>query len=176
MTNNTETSQQTALVVIDVQKALFEKSTPIYRAETLLQNINALIARAHEQNVPVFFFRHNNKSFLAHGSDGWQMHSALEPTPADSVLEKQHGSGFVDTSFQQDLQARNVTRLVITGLVTNGCIRATTEDALQRGYTVVLVKDAHSTYQKAAAKIIDEWNQKLADQGAEVVSTEAVEF
>jgi nicotinamidase-related amidase len=167
---------QSALVVIDVQRALFEKSTPVYGAEALLCNINALIHRAHQQGIPVFFFRHSNQSFLAHGSDGWQFHPALKLDAADILLEKTHGSAFQDTCFHQALQERKISRLVVTGLVTNGCVRATCEDARKRGYTVVLVKDGHSSYQRDAVKIIDEWNERLCAQGIELLTAEAVQF
>jgi nicotinamidase-related amidase len=45
----------TALLVIDVQKELFEKSTPIYNADKLLENICNLINQAHGANIPVFY-------------------------------------------------------------------------------------------------------------------------
>ena len=47
-------SASLALLVIDVQKELFEKSTPIYAADQLLENICALIDQAHSAQVPVF--------------------------------------------------------------------------------------------------------------------------
>ncbi|QPC83705.1 cysteine hydrolase [Phototrophicus methaneseepsis] len=172
---NTE-DLQTALVVIDVQQALFEKKTPIHRAEVLLCNINSLVDCAHEKGIPIFYFRHTNKSFLAYGTAGWQLHPALRPDTVDILLEKEHGSAFQDTSLHQALQERQINRLIVTGLVTNGCIRATCEDAKKHGYDVVLVKDGHSTYQRDAAKIIDEWNERLSTQGIEVLTTEAIRF
>lgn len=172
--NNAE--QRTALIIIDMQQALFEKTTPVFCAEALVCNINSLIACAHEKAIPVFFFRHVNKSFLAYGSAGWQLHPALNPTSTDIVLEKTHGSAFQETCLHQTLQERQIKRLVVAGLVTNGCIRATCEDAQKHGYEVILVKDGHSTYQRGATKIIDEWNDRLGEQGIEVVVTQAVQF
>ena len=43
----------TVLLVIDVQKGLFEKTTPIYKAKQLLENINILIDKARQENVPM---------------------------------------------------------------------------------------------------------------------------
>ena len=40
-----------ALLVIDVQKGLFEKSIPIYQAETFLENLKTLIDRARQTQV-----------------------------------------------------------------------------------------------------------------------------
>ena len=174
--SDANTSRQSALVVIDVQRALFEKRTPVYHADALLRNIASLVDRAHAHGCPVFVFRHSNQSFLAHGSDGWQLHPAFNPTAADILLDKQHGSAFVDPSFQQQLQARGVHRLVVTGLVSNGCVKATCEDALKLGYAVALVEDGHSSYHKDAAQIIEEWNRRLSASGVEVVAADAVDF
>lgn len=166
--------ERAALIIIDVQQALFEKTTPIPNPGALLQTINRLIKQAHEREIPVFFFRHANKSFLAPGSAGWNLHTDLHPSASDIVLEKQHGSAFQDTPFDQELHARKVTRLIVTGLVTNGCVRATCEAALKRGYAVTVVKDGHSTYQKGAAAIIEEWNQRFSEQGIEVVMSDDI--
>ena len=38
-----------ALLVIDVQQGLFKKSAPIYMADRLLENINALANRAQDE-------------------------------------------------------------------------------------------------------------------------------
>jgi nicotinamidase-related amidase len=67
-------------------------------------------------------------------------------------------------------------RLVITGLVTHGCVKATCIGAKDLGYKVVLVRDGHSNYRKDAAKIIEEWNQRLGDGGVELLSTHEISF
>jgi nicotinamidase-related amidase len=67
-----------ALLVIDVQKGLFKKSTPIYKAEQLLGNINTLIRRAEHAGAPVVYIQHANKmlvegrSSYAHSPDARQ--------------------------------------------------------------------------------------------------------
>jgi nicotinamidase-related amidase len=162
---------QSALLIIDVQRALFEKKTPIYMADELLQNIGYLVDRAHESGMPVIYIQHANKSFLAEGTDGWQLHPTLKPIESDTIIQKNHGNAFQKTTLKQELEARNIDTLVITGLVSNGCVRATCMGAIQLCYRAVLVKDGHSTYQKKAASIIDEWNQKLADEGLAVLPT-----
>ena len=66
--------------------------------------------------------------------------------------------------------------LVITGLVTHGCVRATCLGGLERGYKVVLVSDGHSNYSKDAPQIIDKWNKAICDKGAELLETKDVEL
>ena len=64
-----QTTQQTALLMIDVQKGLFEKSKPIYKADQLTQNINYLISTARQADVPVFFVQHSSEGVLKMGSE-----------------------------------------------------------------------------------------------------------
>ncbi len=163
-----------ALLVIDMQRGLFAKRTPIYQAEQLLANVNALAARAHESGVPVFYVQHTDKRDLAEGSDGWQLHPALEPQPEDGRIRKRHGSAFQETPLAQQLQAEGITRLVVTGLVTHGCVKATCLDAVRLGYHVTLAADGHSSFSPQAAQLIEEWNRKLAEAGVTVRPSEGI--
>ncbi len=169
-------SNTAVLLVIDVQQALFEKSTPIYHADELLHNIQSLIDSAYQADTPVIFVQHANDSFLAEGSSGWQLHPSLQPKASDLMIHKRHGSALEDTPLQAELQARGIQTLVVTGLVTHGCVKATCEDAKKHGYRVILVEDGHSNYHKQAAAMIQEWNQKLSGGGIELLPTQAVDF
>ena len=80
------TSKDTALLVIDVQQGLFEKSHPIHKADQLLDNINALVVKAHTAGVPVFYVQHEDARDLAHGSKGWQLHPRLQDLLAPKRL------------------------------------------------------------------------------------------
>lgn len=165
-----------ALLVIDVQQGLFGKSTPIYKAEELLQNITLLIDRAHRNNIPVFYIQHSDLRTLVKGSSDWQLHPRLQPLATDCIIHKQHGNAFEETALEEVLQSRNVTSLVITGLVTHGCVRATCLGALQLGYRVILAEDGHSSFSKEAAKLIEEWNQKLSAMEAELKPASEIDF
>ncbi len=165
-----------ALLVIDVQQGLFNKSTPIYRAEDLLRNINSLVNRAHQAGAPVVYVQHSAAKQLVKGSQDWQLHRGLQPQRSDSIVHKEHGNAFEATPLQEILQAQGVKDVVICGLVTHGCVRATCLGALELGYRVVLAGDAHSSYSKDAARLIEEWNQKLGDLGVEVKLSGEIEF
>jgi len=178
--NESGTKQQTpdqtnvALLVIDVQQGLFKKST--YKADQLLHNINTLLDRAHREGVPVFFIQHSGAKTLVKGSPDWQLHPQLHRLATDPVVHKEHGNAFEDTVLDAALKAGQVTNLVVAGLVTHGCVRATSIGALQLGYGVTLVKDGHSSYSNQAAKLIDEWNQKLSAMNVVLKSTSEIEF
>ena len=165
-----------AMIVIDVQKGLFERSIPIYKAESVLENINILIKGARDVGVPVIFIQHSNKTTLVKGSDAWQLHPAIQPLDNEEIVHKLHGNAFKDTILHDWLEHRNVNVLIITGLVTHGCVKATSLGAIEKGYKVVLVCDGHSNYSKDAFKMIEKWNQAIKKEGAELIGTQDVDF
>ena len=165
-----------ALLIIDVQQGLFERPTPIYKADALLKNIGTLVDCAHRAGAPVFYVQHSDKRFLVKGSDDWQLHPDLHPLDTDRIIHKQHGSAFKDTDLGQALKSRNVKSLVVAGLVTHGCVRATCLDAKRLGYRVILAQDGHSNFSQQAAKLIEEWNQKLNAKMIELKSTREIKF
>jgi nicotinamidase-related amidase len=165
-----------ALLVIDVQQGLFRKSTPLYNAEELLEKINLLVDCAHLESAPVFYIQHSDSRALVKGSKDWQLHPELHPQRIDTIVHKQHGNAFEDTNLDELLRTKNISSLVVTGLVTNGCVKATCLGARQLGYRVILVKDGHSSYSNAAARLIEEWNQKLSAQNCELKAASEIEF
>jgi nicotinamidase-related amidase len=92
------------------------------------------------------------------------------------LLDKTHGDAFQDTELDALLRAKSIDTVYVTGLVTEGCVRATCLGALKRGYHVVLVADAHSSFHRDAASRIRYWNEKLAEQLDAVVPASEVDF
>jgi nicotinamidase-related amidase len=173
-----QNSQQRAmaLLVIDLQKGLFEKSTPIYKAKQVLENINTLLDRARQAGVSVFFIQHSDKRVLVRGSDAWRLHPEIQPLAEEVVIHKLHGNAFEETNLREELDKRNVSVVVMTGLVTHGCVKATCLGAIEEGYKVVLVSDGHSSYSKDAAQLIEKWNQAIGEKGADLIEAQKVRF
>lgn len=165
-----------ALLVIDVQHGLFQKSTPIYHADQLLQNLNALIDRARANGVPVIYVQHSDPRHLVKDSPGWKLHPRLRQPEKETVIHKVQGNAFEGTELSELLRQEKVGRLVVAGLVTHGCVKATCLGGRALGYPVTLVSDAHSSYSQEAARLISEWHAKLAQAGVTLRSTEAVAF
>jgi nicotinamidase-related amidase len=176
MMNENRNQSNRALLVIDVQKGLFERATPIYDAEQVLENINTLIHKARQEGVPVIFIQHSNDNTLVKGSDAWQLHPEIQPLNDENIIYKIHGNAFIDTNLADELEKRNVRELVVTGMVTHGCVRATSLGAIDKGYKVVLVKDGHSNFSKDAPQLIEKWNHAIGEKGAELIETKDVSF
>lgn len=165
-----------ALLIIDVQRGLFNKKIPIYKADSLLGNINLLVSKAHLKQIPVIYIQHSNDSILVYGSEDWQLHESIQPSKEDELVHKKHGNAFEETNLQEILQSKAVNCLIITGLVTHGCVKATSFGALKLGYKTILVEDAHSNYSKDASDLINKWNDQLKKSGALVMETLEIKF
>ena len=165
-----------ALLVIDVQQGLFEKSTKIYQADQILKNINTLITAARVAGSPVIFIQHSNENSLAYGSRDWQLHPEIQPQAGEMLIHKRLGNAFEKTDLHPVLQSLGVQTVVVSGLVTHGCVRATAIGGLELGYRVILVSDAHSNFSKDAPKLIEKWNHDLGEMGAELLPTAAIHF
>jgi nicotinamidase-related amidase len=168
--------RKTILLVIDVQRALFTRPTPVYEPYKLIENINTLVARAQLYGVQVVFLQHVNESFLKKGTSGWDFHPDLSHKKSDLTIQKNQGNALVETALLSVLESRGIKNLIITGLVTQGCIRATALGGLAMDYRVVLVKGGHSNYNKNAPKVIEQREKELEEAGVVVVSRGEIDF
>jgi maleamate amidohydrolase len=66
----------------------------------------------------------------------------LRPADGEPVVVKQYASGFFGTSLAATLRASGVDTVVVTGVSTSGCVRATATDALQHGFRPIVVREA----------------------------------
>jgi nicotinamidase-related amidase len=172
-------SSSTALLVIDVQVCNFDESAPVYGSGGLLSKIRSLIAQARAAGLPVVYIQHcGPKGAIDEpGTPGWKTHPTIAPLQDDVAIEKHHPDAFQDTSLQRELDSRGIKRLIITGMQTEYCVDTTCRRAYSLGYDVVLVEDAHSTWDTdllTAPQIIAHHNEVLG--GWFVESKEASEI
>lgn len=168
--------ENTALLVIDVQMALFSRPTPIYKADDLISNINSLVEMFQLSNAFVVYIQHSNNKMLIKDSEGWGFHPDLNFKEDDPFIYKIHGNAFKGTNLKQVLESRGIEDIVITGLVTQGCVKATSIGATELGYRVILVEDGHSNYHKEAPKIIEEWNLIFGKEQGDLFSANEISF
>ncbi|MCD0504911.1 cysteine hydrolase family protein [Bordetella petrii] len=141
-----------AVLVIDVQEALFRPPPRPAEADAVVARINTLAARARGHGAPVIHIQHQSPDGeLAHGSAGWRLFGALQRMPDDRVVGKTTADAFLRTELAGLLQQLGTTRLVICGYATEFCVDTTVRQAAARGYPVVLAADAHTTHDKPHA-------------------------
>jgi nicotinamidase-related amidase len=175
------TNQKTALLLIDIQQAMFGPEEMCHTPERMLTNASDLLVRARAARVPVFHVQHCEEpgSPLAHKSAGWQIHPRVAPQGGEPVTEKWACSSFYNTELDSRLRIAGIERLVIAGLQTEFCIDTACRVAQSLGYAVTLVGDAHSTFDSSvlnAGKIIEHHNRVLSGIVESVTPVQEIAF
>jgi len=130
-----------ALLVVDVQVGVMRQS---WDAARITANVSRAVERARAAGVPVIWVQHSDNE-LPSGSPAWQWVPELKRTENELLIHKQFNSSFEQTSLDDELAKLGASHIVLAGAATNWCIRATAYGALDRGYDLTLVEDAHTT-------------------------------
>lgn len=133
--------KQGVLVVVDVQVGVLRDA---WDAERVIGNVARTVERARASGTPVLWVQHADDE-LAHGSAEWQWVPELVPAKGEPLIHKHFNSSFEQTTLEAELAALGATHITLAGAASNWCIRATAYGALERGYDLTLVKDAHTT-------------------------------
>ncbi|HSN77217.1 MAG TPA: isochorismatase family protein [Anaerolineae bacterium] len=129
------------LVVVDVQVGVVAES---WDAPRVIGNVARAVQRARDEGAPVVWVQHADDD-LPQGSPQWQWVPQLAPAAGERQIHKRFNSAFEDTELDAALAEMGTTHIVLAGAATNWCIRATAYAALDRGYDLTLLKDAHTT-------------------------------
>lgn len=147
-----------ALLLIDVCKAYWTEDSPLDLranppAAASPDSMRRLLATARASGVPIIWtqghYTHPDMAdaglfFLKakmldislegdkRGLNGWL--EGLEPAPKEHLVKKQFPSAFFGTTLASQLHVLNVDTLVICGVSTSGCVRASTLDAMCHGF------------------------------------------
>ena len=136
------TPKTTALLVVDAQVGVMAS---VWESHRVVRNIEQLVSKARAADVPVIWVQHSNDEELKQGSANWKLLPNFVPTTGEPVIHKRYNSSFANTDLDQRLKALGISNIVLSGALTNWCIRSTAYAALERGYHLTLVSDAHST-------------------------------
>lgn len=130
-----------ALLVVDVQTGVMHEA---WDAARVVEKIGLAVEKARRDGAPVIWVQHADDNLIS-GSPDWQIVPELAPAADETHIYKEFNSSFERTALEETLARLGVTRIVLAGAATNWCIRATAYAALERGYDLTLLEDAHTT-------------------------------
>lgn len=143
---------KSALLVIDVQRALFDGAPRPFEADAVVARINSLATRARASGAPVVFIQHESPgSALEFGSSSWTLEQRLNVQADDRFVRKTTPDSFLGTNLHEVLEALRISHVVVSGYASEFCVDTTVRRAAALGYSVTLASDAHTTHDKAHA-------------------------
>lgn len=156
-----EFGRRPALLVIDFVQAYLVPGSPLYAGvEAARDGAVALLAAARGAHIPVI---HTHVTYQPGGRDGGVFFRkipalacfetgthpelaafapGLEPLAGETVIPKQYASAFFGTSLASTLTTLGVDTVLIAGVSTSGCVRASAVDCCQHGFVPAVVRDA----------------------------------
>lgn len=173
--------QNPALVLVDFAQAYFDRDCDLYAGvEEALASALRIREVAHACGIPVvltevnyqpggldggrFFEKAKPLRAFVKGEKTAEFAQGLVPRPDEVVVTKQYPSAFFGTSLAATLTSRRIDSVILTGLTTSGCVRASCVDAMSHGFTTSVVRDACGDRHPAPheANLFD-MNAKYAD-------------
>ncbi|GAA1605852.1 N-carbamoylsarcosine amidohydrolase [Kribbella sancticallisti] len=155
-----EPERRPAVLAVDLMRAYFDADSPLcLPSDGCLYSAGRVIAAARAVQVPVL---HTRVAYGPGGIDGGlfvrkvtalrqlfdgggamgELMPQVAPTAEELVLVKQYASAFFGTSLASTLRAGGIDTVVMVGVSTSGCVRASAVDAIQHGFVPLVVRDA----------------------------------
>jgi ureidoacrylate peracid hydrolase len=168
-------ARRTALLVIDVQNDFCHPHGYFARfgfdvtpCGDVMSRIAPVVRTARRREIPVVWTMSTNSDppvhrlqparfhrhaaggrppdqFVRH-SWGWTLVDGLEPGASELVVEKPRYDAFLRTTLEDDLRARGISTVVVTGVITNCCVDTTARSAFMRGFDVLVLRDCVATF------------------------------
>jgi nicotinamidase-related amidase len=140
----------TALLLIDIQNDYFPggKNELKGSLEASRQAGRLLSYFRQARLLPIFIqhiaTRPGAKTFLP-GTPGAEIHPSVQPLPGETVFQKHYPNSFRETGLLECLRQEQITRLVISGMMTHMCVESTARAAFDLGFECLTAADACAT-------------------------------
>jgi maleamate amidohydrolase len=173
--------QRPALVLIDFAHAYYDPESELYAGvDAALASALRIREAAHAAGVPVvltevtyqegginggrFFEKAKPLHNFIKGRKTAAFAEGLVPRNDEIIVSKQYPSAFFGTSLASTLTAGGIDSVILTGLTTSGCVRASCVDSMSHGFRTIVVADACGDRHPAPheANLFD-MNAKYAD-------------
>jgi len=154
-----------ALLLIDIQNGLTKRK--LYNFPLFVQAINHSINSFRETKDLIVFVQHNNKQ-LKYSTDDWKIDEKIDKRDNDLTIQKFHGNAFLETDLENILRERNIIEIVVCGLVSHGCVKATCLGGLKLGFKTAILKNGHTNWDKNAEMMINLVENELVEKGVKL--------
>ena len=181
---------RTALVVIDAQNDFLHadgwyaaSGIDIGHMQRCIEPLTALLAAARAKGIPIIWTRHGirgaedggpfmqlrpflKEGGLRRGTWGWEILADLAPAPDDWYVAKTRLSAFYGTDLEVVLRGLRAETVLMTGVLTNQCVAATSKDAMFRDFKPIVDRGVHGNDAPASARAGDRDDAGRLGRGA----------
>ncbi|SFS03190.1 Nicotinamidase-related amidase [Dyella sp. OK004] len=169
------------VIVIDLQIGMFDGvlEPPIHDAGTLVERARAVLAWARRSGRHIAFIRHDGPAGdpLTPGAPGWPVWPALGQANDEPTFAKNVGNAFSNPALAAWVTDQGADEVILLGAQTECCVAATVQGAIDTGFKVTVVSDAHGTWDsgnESADEIIARHNSAFAAAGAKLVTAQSL--
>ena len=137
-----------AVVVIDMLNEFVYGKLGGERSRAVIPCIKRLLDHARTNGIPVIYVKDAHEEddlelevwgeHAMKGSEESEIIPELEPMPGEIVLEKSTYFSFHDTGLDEILRDMDVDEVILTGLLTNICIKLAAAEAFVRKYSITV--------------------------------------
>ncbi len=158
MKNQATTTGKKAILVIDMQRDFIDRGAPIEcpGGREIIAPIQQLLSLARQKGVPVIYTQEAHRAegvdfgreldgaepiHCIEGTPGVEIIPDLARQPGDFLVVKRRYSAFFATDLDLLLRGLGVDTLILTGVATDVCVRATAQDAQQLNYWLIVPQE-----------------------------------
>ena len=140
----------TALLLIDIQNDYFDNGAmPLVDSESASLNAKQILDKFRAGNSVVIHIQHialrQDATFFLPDTTGCGIHDNVKPIGPEKIIVKHYPNSFRETALLDYLKNRDITDLVICGMMTHMCVDATVRAAKDFGFNCTLIGDACAT-------------------------------
>ncbi|MGE8511214.1 MAG: cysteine hydrolase family protein [Chryseobacterium culicis] len=142
--------ENTALLIIDVQNDYFPGGKMMLEnAEQAGENTRKVLEYFRKNNLPVIHIQHistnDGATFFLPDTEGTKINPRVLSHEDEKIIIKHFPNSFRETDLMDYLRSKEIKNLVITGMMTDVCVEATTRAAFDFGFTNTIIGDATAT-------------------------------
>jgi nicotinamidase-related amidase len=141
--------KNTALILIDLQKAIDDPSWGVRNNPQAESNVGRLLAHWRAKDMPIIHVRHVSRSpesTYRDGQAGVEFKDVAFPSAGEVVLTKHVCTAFIGTDLEARLRGSGCEDVVIAGVITNNSVEATARVSGDLGFRTIVVSDATFTF------------------------------
>jgi len=158
--------------LVKVKEEPFNGVTKMVESKGVIGNIARVVAAARRVRMPVIFIGHVHRednadvvpsitdmilqaptpppgarpvARMVEGTRGAQIVDELKPAPGDHMIWKRRSNAFYNSDLELMLRSRGIDTVIVTGVVTNGCVANTVRGARERDLHVIVLSDCCAT-------------------------------